>query len=122
MYEAGSERKLVGVEAVIDKDFASCLLAQNLGADFFVIATVAEAVFLNWGTPEQKGIRSITPDALDEYDFPAGSMGPKVQAAQDFARSSGGRAIICALADVPAAVRGEKGTIVSLEAGKTQFH
>ncbi len=122
MYEAGAERKLVGVEAVIDKDFASCLLAQNLGADFFVVATDAEAVFLNWGTPDQKGIRSITPDALDEYDFPAGSMGPKVQAAQDFVRTSGGRAIICALADVPAAVRGEKGTTVSLDAGATQFH
>ncbi len=122
MYEAGAERKLVGVEAVIDKDFASCLLAQNLGADFFVVATDAEAVFLNWGTPDQKGIRSITPDALDEYDFPEGSMGPKVQAAQDFVRTSGGRAIICALADVPAAVRGEKGTTISLDAGATQFH
>ncbi|KUJ77066.1 carbamate kinase [Ruegeria profundi] len=122
MYEAGTERKLVGVEAVIDKDFASCLLAQNLGADFFVIATDAEAVFLNWGTPDQKGIRAITPDALDEYSFPAGSMGPKVQAAQDFARSSGGRAIICALADVPAAVRGEKGTTVSESVGETRFH
>ncbi|MTI03671.1 carbamate kinase [Roseibium sp. RKSG952] len=122
MYEKGADRKLVGVEAVIDKDFASCLLAQNLGADFFVIATDAEAVFLNWGEPDQKGIRSITPDALDEYEFPAGSMGPKVQAAQDFVRSSGGRAIICALADVPAAVRGEKGTTISLNAGQTQFH
>ena len=122
MYEKGADRKLVGVEAVIDKDFASCLLAQNLEADFFVIATDTEAVFLNWGTPEQKGIRSITPDALDEYSFPAGSMGPKVQAAQDFVRSSGGRAVICALADVPAAVRGEKGTTISLDAGPTQFH
>ncbi len=122
MYEKGADRKLVGVEAVIDKDFASCLLAQNLGADFFVIATDADAVFLDWGTADQRGIRSITPDALDEYEFPAGSMGPKVQAAQDFARTTGGRAIICALADVPAAVRGEKGTTVSNDAGATVFH
>ncbi len=122
MYEKGADRKLVGVEAVIDKDFASCLLAQNLGADFFVIATDADAVFLDWGTADQRGIRSITPDALDEYEFPAGSMGPKVQAAQDFARTTGGRAIICALADVPAAVRGEKGTTVYIDAGATVFH
>lgn len=122
MYEEGSDRKLVGVEAVIDKDLVSCLLAQNLEADFLVIATDTDAVYLDWGTPEQKGIRSITPDSLDQYTFPAGSMGPKVQAAQDFARSTGGRAIICALADVPAAVRGEKGTTVSVDAGETLLH
>ena len=50
---------------------------------------------------------------MDAYAFPAGSMGPKVEAAQDFARATGGRAIICALADVPAAVRGEKGTTIA---------
>lgn len=122
MYQKGADRKLVGVEAVIDKDFASCLLAQNLKADFFVIATDADAVYLDWGTPDQQGIKSITPNALDEFDFPAGSMGPKVQAAQEFARSSGGRAIICSLADVPAAVKGEKGTTVSENMGSTQFH
>ncbi|WP_170428615.1 carbamate kinase [Ruegeria arenilitoris] len=121
MYDKDADRTLVGVEAVIDKDFASCLLAQNLGADVLVIATDAEAVFLNWGSPDQKAIRSIKPDALDAYDFPAGSMGPKVQAAQDFVRETGGRAIICALADVPAAVRGEKGTTISLDAGDTLF-
>lgn len=121
MYDRDADRKLVGVEAVIDKDLASCLLAQNIAAEFFVVATDADAVYLDWGTPDQKGIASITPDALDAYDFPAGSMGPKVAAAQDFARSSGGRAIICALPDVPAAVRGEKGTTVSVDAGDTRI-
>ncbi len=122
MYKKGADRKLIGVEAVIDKDFASCLLAQNLGADVFVIATDADAVFLNWGTPDQKGIRAITPDALDHYDFPAGSMGPKVKAAQEFVRSTGGRAVICALADVHDAVRGKKGTTVAMTVEETQFH
>lgn len=121
MYEAGKERHLVGVECVIDKDRASALLAQEIGADFFVIATDADAVYLDWGKPEQRAIRSATPDALDAYGFAAGSMGPKVEAAQDFARATGKRAIICALADVPAAVRGEKGTTVSLDAGETAY-
>jgi carbamate kinase len=122
MYEKGKERHLIGVECVIDKDRASALLAQEIGADFFVVATDADAVYVDWGKPSQKGIRSATPDALDAYGFPAGSMGPKVEAAQDFARATGKRAVICALADVPAAVRGEKGTTVALDAGETAFH
>ena len=121
MYDPNADRKLVGVECVVDKDLASCLLAKVIGADFFVIATDADAVYLDWGTPDQRGIKSATPDALDAFDFPAGSMGPKVEAAQDFARASGGRAIICALADVPAAVRGEAGTTVSESAGEIQY-
>lgn len=122
MYAKGGGRELVGIEAVIDKDLASCLLAKVIGADCLVIATDADAVYVDWGTPEQRGIRAITPDALDGYDFPAGSMGPKVEAAQDFARATGKRAIICALADVPAAIRGEKGTTVDIGAGETMFH
>ena len=59
---------------------------------------------------------------MDAYDFPAGSMGPKVEAAQQFARATGGRSIICSLADVPAAVRGEKGTTIAPDAGATAFH
>jgi carbamate kinase len=122
MYEPGRDRHLIGVECVIDKDRASALLAKEIGADIFVIATDTDAVYLDWGTPQQRGIRAATPDALDGYAFPAGSMGPKVEAAQDFARTTGGRAVICALADVPAAVRGEKGTTVAMDAGETAFH
>jgi carbamate kinase len=122
MYEPGEQRRLIGVECVVDKDSASCVLAKELGADALVIATDADAVYLDWGGPDQKAIRSASPDALDAFDFPAGSMGPKVEAAQDFARSTGGRAIICALSDVPAALRGEKGTTVSVESGDVQFH
>jgi carbamate kinase len=122
MFEPGKDRHLIGVECVIDKDRASALLAKEIGADFFVVATDADAVFVDWGKPSQRGIRSITPDALDAYEFPAGSMGPKVEAAQDFARASGKRAIICALADVPRAVAGEKGTTIAVDAGETAFH
>ena len=90
MYEPGKERHLIGVECVIDKDRASALLAKEIGADTFVVATDADAVYLDWGKPEQRAIRSASPDALDAYSFPAGSMGPKVEAAQDFARTTGG--------------------------------
>lgn len=122
MYEPGADRKLIGVECVIDKDRASGLLAKELGADFFVIATDVDAAYLDWGTPNQRAIKSATPDQMDEFGFPAGSMGPKVEAAQDFARSTGNRAVICSLADVPAAVRGEKGTTVDPNAGDVTFH
>ena len=121
MYEPGT-RRLVGVECVIDKDRATALLAKEIGATVFVCATDADAVCLDWGKPGQRAIRAATPDALDAFDFPAGSMGPKVEAAQDFARSTGGRAIICALADIPAALAGEKGTTIALDAGPVAFH
>jgi len=121
MYEPGSKRRLIGVECVIDKDRASALLAEDIGADIFVMATDADAVYLDWGKPGQKAMRAASADQLDAYAFPAGSMGPKVEAAQGFARATGGRAIICALPDVPAAVRGEKGTTVSVDAGETRF-
>ena len=94
---------------MIDKDRATALLAREIGATVFVCATDADAVYLDWGKPEQRAIRWATPDAMDQHSFPAGSMGPKVEAAQDFARATGGRAIICSLADVAGAVRGEKG-------------
>ena len=109
------EGHLTGVECVIDKDFCSALLAAEIGAHVFVVATDAEAVFLEWGTPNQTAIRRATPDMMDAYDFPAGSMGPKVEAAQMFARASGGRAGICALPDIAAALRGETGTTISSE-------
>lgn len=122
MYQPGQDRKLVGVEAVIDKDFASCLLAENIGANVLVIATDAPAVYLDFGKPGQKAIKSATPDGLDGFQFPPGSMGPKVEAAQRFARTTGGRAVICALSDIPAAVQGDKGTTVSDAAGELEFH
>jgi carbamate kinase len=112
MYDPGKTRTLVGVEAVIDKDFCSELLARELSADLFVMATDAEAVFVDWGTPNAKAIHRANPGALSEYKFPAGSMGPKVEAACRFAAATGHTAAIGALADIAGIVRGEKGTLV----------
>ena len=81
MYEPGKERHLVGVEVVIDKDLATELLARELGADLFVMLTDVDAVYLDWGKPTQRAIRRAPPAAMREFPFPAGSMGPKVDAA-----------------------------------------
>ncbi|RAW07837.1 carbamate kinase [Halomonas elongata] len=69
--------RLVGVEAVIDKDLCSALLAQQLDADLLVIATDVDAVYLDWGQPTQRAIATASPDMMDEFEFAAGSMGPR---------------------------------------------
>lgn len=119
MYEKGT-RHLVGVEAVIDKDFSSMVLARDIEADMLIIATDAEAVFVDWGTPEQKAIAAASPDALSEMDFPAGSMGPKVEAAVQFARS-GKVAVIGALENLTEILAGESGTRVTLEVEGVEY-
>lgn len=108
-------RTLVGVEAVIDKDFSSAVLARDLEAEKLVIATDADAVYVDWGQPTQKAIRAAHPDALEEIaaQFPAGSMGPKVAAAIWFARETGGEATIGALADLAEIMDNRAGTRVS---------
>jgi carbamate kinase len=122
MYEAGANRKLVGVEAVIDKDLCSELLARELNADLLVLATDAEAVCVGWGTPESRAIHHASPGALARYSFPAGSMGPKVEAACRFATATGNTAAIGALADVPAMVRGLKGTLINSQVETMTWH
>ena len=112
MYQPGAERQLVGVEAVVDKDACSELLARELAADLFVMATDAEAVFVDFGKPTQRGIHRANPAELAKLSFPAGSMGPKVEAACQFALATGHTAAIGALADIAAIARGEKGTLV----------
>lgn len=114
MYEPGT-RHLVGVEAVIDKDFASAVLARDLEADLLVIATDTSHVFLDWGTPDQRPINRAHPDVLAELPFPAGSMGPKVAAAIEFVRGSGNRAAIGSLDELGGLVAGTRGTQVSAE-------
>jgi carbamate kinase len=109
-------RQLVGVEAVIDKDLASALLAKDIGADALAIVTDVDAVYDGWGTPEQRAIRRATPDALAASEFAAGSMGPKVRAACAFVAETGGIAAIGSIADTPALLRGEAGTIVTTDA------
>jgi carbamate kinase len=113
MYEPGKQRKLVGVECVIDKDLATELLARELKADLFVILTDVDAVYLDWGKPGQRAIRSAGPDAISALLFPAGSMGPKVEAACRFARATGKRAAIGALADLAGIIAGSAGTTVT---------
>ncbi len=115
MYQPGT-RTLVGVEAVIDKDRASAVLARDLHADSLVIATDTDAVYTGWGTPDQQAITGAHPDSLAEFDFPAGSMGPKVEAAIDFARGTGHDAFIGSLADLPALLAGTAGTRVCVSA------
>jgi carbamate kinase len=75
-----------GVEAVIDKDRSAALVAREIKADLFIIATDVPGVYLDWGTPSSRLIRSIHPDALEALGFAAGSMGPKVESACEFAR------------------------------------
>jgi carbamate kinase len=109
-------RQLVGVEAVIDKDLASALLARDLRADALAIVTDVDAVYSDWGTPDQRAIRRATPEALAETEFAAGSMGPKVRAACSFVEQTGGLAAIGSISDTPALLRGEVGTMVTREA------
>jgi carbamate kinase len=101
---------LIGVEAVIDKDLASGLLARELGAALFIMATDTDGVYLDWMKPEQRRLGWVTPDELEAHEFPAGSMGPKVEAATRFVRATGNRAAIGRLEDITRIVAGEAGT------------
>jgi len=107
-------RRLVGVEAVIDKDLASALLAADLKADVLAIVTDVDAVYRGWGTPGQEAIRRTTPEELSESEFAEGSMGPKVKAACMFVESTGGRAVIGSITETQALIAGEAGTTVAL--------
>ena len=112
MYDGNQLR---GVEAVIDKDLCSALLAEQLNADLLVIATDVDATYIDWGKPTQKSIAEAHPDELDKLGFAAGSMGPKVQAACEFARNTGSTAVIGSLENIEAIVQGKSGTRISLD-------
>ena len=107
--------KLLGVPAVIDKDFASAKLAELVKADALVILTAVDRVAINWGKPNQTSLERMTCAEAEQYckegHFAPGSMLPKVQAAMSFART-GGEAIIASLENAAAALRGESGTKV----------
>ncbi len=108
----GHERTLGGVEAVIDKDLASELLAREIDADLFVMATDVDGVYEGWGTVAQRRLDRVTPEELRAMDFAAGSMGPKVDAAARFVEATGKRAAIGALTDIEQIVAGQAGTSV----------
>lgn len=108
-----ADGSLTGIEAVIDKDLASALLARELHADALLMLTDVDAVYADWGTPQARAIRRTTPQALRGQAFAPGSMGPKIQAACEFVESTGGMAGIGRLGDTQAILAGETGTIVS---------
>ncbi len=115
----GETGALRAVDAVIDKDSASALLASDLGADTLVILTAVHRVAVGWGTPQRTWLSSLSVDRGRELcalgEFAAGSMGPKVQAAVDFVAGGGAvprRAVICSLADASRALSGEVGTTI----------
>ena len=112
MFTSPDERTLVGVEAVIDKDLASELLAREVEADLFVMATDVDGVYADWGTPEQRRLEKATPEELRRSEFAAGSMGPKVEAAARFVERTGKRAAIGGLDEIEAIVEGKAGTHV----------
>jgi carbamate kinase len=110
VYESNARRTLEGIEVVIDKDFAGALLARDLEADMYVMATDADGVYLDWGTPTARKLDRVTPGELARYEFPAGSMGPKIDAACEFTTATGRPAAIGALADIERIVAGTAGT------------
>ncbi len=104
-------RILEGVEAVIDKDRAGALLAQELGADAYLMLTDVKAVYTNWGKSDAKAIRRASPEAMKALHFAAGSMGPKVEAACDFVRKTEGIAGIGSLDEALPMLQGKAGTM-----------
>jgi carbamate kinase len=99
---------------VIDKDLASSVLAQKIKADIFVIASDVEGAGINWGKADQKMLRKVPLVEMKKYvqqgQFPAGSMGPKVDAVMQFTQATGNRGVICQLKDIEKAIAGEAGT------------
>lgn len=114
----GELRELSGVYAVIDKDRASALLAQEIGADLLLISTAVEKVALNFGKPDVKWLDRITLAEAKQYleegtHFAAGSMAPKIEAVVSFLENGGKEALITDPANIARALRGETGTFIT---------
>lgn len=112
------EGNLRGVPAVIDKDFAASLLAQSIGADFFIISTAVEKVALNFGNPNQQWLDHMTVSEAKQYlaegtHFAKGSMAPKIQACIEFLENGGQRAVISNPDNLERALAGETGTHIT---------
>ncbi|RMF31023.1 MAG: carbamate kinase [Chloroflexi bacterium] len=111
------EGNLVGVEAVIDKDYASSLLARSLGVDLFLISTAVEKVAINFGKPDQQWLDRMTLEEAKRYyaegHFAPGSMGPKIKAIIDYLEAGGKRAIITNPENIERALAGETGTLIT---------
>lgn len=109
--------RLVGVEGVVDKDLAACILARDVEADALLIATDVDGVYEGFGTPNQRRLATLTPEEarrrLEAGEFGAGSMGPKVEAAVQFVEGGGKRAVISSLREAARAIEGVAGTQVT---------
>jgi len=109
---------LHGVEAVIDKDYASSLLASDIDADLFLISTAVDKVYLNYGQPDQVPLDHMTVDEakryLEEGHFPPGSMGPKIEAVIQFLEGGGKEALITSPENLARALREETGTRITI--------
>jgi carbamate kinase len=112
---------LIGIEAVIDKDLASALLATQLQADALLMLTDVAAVFRDWGPEPKDPIKRASPTALAALSFAAGSMAPKIEAARRFITATGGMAAIGRCEDAVAILRGEAGTIITNDADGIAF-
>lgn len=104
--------KLEGSEAVIDKDMSASIMAAELDADALLILTDAPSIALDWGTPDQKEIKEVSPEKLQEYNFAKGSMGPKVDAVCRFANTGKGFGAVGRLEDALDILNGKAGTII----------
>lgn len=113
---SGSGDELHGVEAVIDKDLCSAVLARQLQADCLVIATDVPAVYADWGKPTQRALDRLAPEELSRYSFATGSMGPKVAAACAFVSATGRRAVIGSLDRIEAMLARDAGTEICPDA------
>jgi carbamate kinase len=110
--------RLVGVEGVVDKDYAAAILARDVEAEALLILTDVKGVYENYGTTGASIMSDLHPDRagrlLATGEFGEGSMAPKVKAALEFVAAGGERAVIAALEDAPAALEGRAGTTISL--------
>ena len=116
------EGKLHGVEAVVDKDLTAALMAEQLGADALVIMTDVPAVCVNFGQPDQKEIHKASIQGIGELNFPAGSMGPKIDSCANFVENGGRFAAIGSLYDVEQIVEGQAGTWITNEVEGISFY
>ena len=114
---AGEHGRLRGVEAVIDKDLTACLLARSVDAEVLVIATDVANAAVDWGTPTQRDLRSVTVAEMRAHaadgQFASGSMGPKVEAALRFVEAGGPRSVITSLDRIGEALEGRAGTVIA---------
>ena len=110
-------RGIRGVEAVIDKDLCSALIATSLQADCLIIATDVDAAYVNWGQPAKRRLGQTTPKELAQFTFAPGSMAPKIEAVINFVKATGKRAVIGPLGQIEDMLAGRAGTDIHADVG-----